>query len=479
MNKKIFMSKYTSSNILKILLKLSTCSSRTVVAAIIILSATQFATAQSGIESPYSRYGVGLLSDRSMGFNKAMAGVAQGFRDGQEINMANPASYSAVDSLTALFDLGMTVSYNNYKLGNLQQHVRNASFDYGAFHFRATKGLGIAVAVVPFSKINYSFSGNPTPVDGTSAFYSSSSYTGKGGLRQAVLGIGWNVYKPLSIGVNAGVLWGDYSHTVATTTTGVSSFPVTKVYSADLITYTLDFGIQYVQKINKNDDITIGGTYTLGHNINKPAYLNITTIGTTDIPETEYKIDDAISLPHSFAVGVTYRHGRQIRVGADYEMQLWSKTRFPQSEEYELATDPVTKEFFTHSTGNLYDRHRAAVGLEYTPDVYARQYIKRISYKLGGYYSTSYAKTDGSELTSKPYEFGLTAGVTLPLANRNLFRSTPKINLSVSWTRTNIPYRSNTSTASNIVLNKLTEDYLRFSVGLTISERWFYKWKVQ
>ena len=68
---------------------------------------TSTAFAQNGINSPYSRYGFGIMTDRAMGFNKAMAGVAQGFRDGQQINTANPASYSAIDSLTALFDLGV------------------------------------------------------------------------------------------------------------------------------------------------------------------------------------------------------------------------------------------------------------------------------------------------------------------------------------------------------------------------------------
>lgn len=434
-------------------------------------------TTMAQTESPYSRYGLGLLSNRSLGFNKAMAGVAQGFRDGQEINMANPASYSAVDSLTALFDLGMTVSYNNYRLGNLRQHIRNAAFDYGAFHFRATKGLGIAVAVVPFSKVNYSLNGNPIPVEGSN-YTATSSFKGTGGLHQAVLGIGWNFLKPISIGVNAGVLWGDYEHSIITTNTAPSSQILSNVYSADILTYTLDLGLQYVQNINKTDNITIGGTYTLGHNIKKPVFMTTSNIGSTDVTATEYRIDDALSLPHSVAVGLTYKHGRKIRVGADYELQMWSKTRFPRNEDYALNHNPETHDQFTPSTGTLYDRHRGAVGIEYTPDVYARQYAKKISYKFGGYYSTSYAKTNDADLIDKPYEFGLTAGVTLPLSNRNLFRSTPKLNLSVSWTRTNIPYLSNLST-SNITQKTLIEDYLRLSVGITISERWFYKWKVQ
>jgi hypothetical protein len=35
------------------------------------------ALAQNGINSPYSRYGFGIQSERAMGFNKGMGGVAQ------------------------------------------------------------------------------------------------------------------------------------------------------------------------------------------------------------------------------------------------------------------------------------------------------------------------------------------------------------------------------------------------------------------
>jgi hypothetical protein len=67
--------------------------------------------------SPYSQYGLGVLADQSLGFNRAMGGVAYGLRDGKFINMQNPASYSAVDSLTMLLDVGVTGQVTNYKEG--------------------------------------------------------------------------------------------------------------------------------------------------------------------------------------------------------------------------------------------------------------------------------------------------------------------------------------------------------------------------
>lgn len=50
------------------------------------MSATVCSYAQNGTNSPYSRYGFGVMNDRSQGFNKGMAGVAQGFRDPTIVN---------------------------------------------------------------------------------------------------------------------------------------------------------------------------------------------------------------------------------------------------------------------------------------------------------------------------------------------------------------------------------------------------------
>ena len=67
-------------------------------------------TAQTnGSNSPYSRYGFGLLNDRAQGFNKGMSGLAYGMRNGKELNAKNPASYSSIDSLSFIFDIGLSL----------------------------------------------------------------------------------------------------------------------------------------------------------------------------------------------------------------------------------------------------------------------------------------------------------------------------------------------------------------------------------
>ena len=60
--------------------------------------------AQNNTNSPYTRYGYGQLADQGSGNSKAMGGIAYGLRDRYQTNFANPASYTAVDSLTFMFE---------------------------------------------------------------------------------------------------------------------------------------------------------------------------------------------------------------------------------------------------------------------------------------------------------------------------------------------------------------------------------------
>ena len=71
--------------------------------------------AQSGTNSPYSQYGLGVLSDQTSGFNRGMNGVGLGFREHNQVNFINPASYSAVDSLSFIFDVGFSGQITNWK----------------------------------------------------------------------------------------------------------------------------------------------------------------------------------------------------------------------------------------------------------------------------------------------------------------------------------------------------------------------------
>ncbi|MBO4673725.1 MAG: hypothetical protein J5616_05195 [Bacteroidaceae bacterium] len=445
--------------------------------------ATTFVTAlhaQNGINSPYSRYGFGIQSERAMGFNKGMGGVAQGFRNGQQINIANPASYSAVDSVTALFDIGISLQNSNHKMGNLQQNIRNTSFDYFAFQFRAFRHVGMTIGLMPITNIKYEFASTSENLEGTENITSSYSFNGDGGLREVIFGTGWNPFKPISIGFNVSYIWGDYTHNMQMAFSENSAFGLKRTYSADISTYNVQAGLQFIQPINKKDKIVLGGTYTLGHNMGNEAYRTTESVASDATgTQTSDTVKNAFHWPTSIAAGITYYHSNTLRIGADFELQRWSGARFP-NQQTGLSGSSLS-DTYTSTTGQLNDRFKIASGLDWTPNPLSSHYFSKCTYKVGGYYSQSYAKADVTGVvTQKPYEVGVSAGISLPIANAHVTsldmrkRNIPRINMSVQWVHTNIPYLN----ASTMQPGKLIENYFKFCLGISFSERWFYKSKL-
>ena len=78
--------------------------------AIALLAMAVMAQAEGSVTSPYSRTGYGILNDNASGIQRSMGGVGYAMQNGRVINAMNPASYSQVDSLTFLWDVGLDLT---------------------------------------------------------------------------------------------------------------------------------------------------------------------------------------------------------------------------------------------------------------------------------------------------------------------------------------------------------------------------------
>ena len=125
--------------------------------AIVLMAMTIAASAQSGTNSPYSYYGLGVLADQSGGFNRGMNGLAQGLREGTQVNFLNPASYSATDSLSLIFDVGMSGQITNYSENGVKKNAKNADFEYATVAFRMAKHLGMSLGILPLTNVGYNY----------------------------------------------------------------------------------------------------------------------------------------------------------------------------------------------------------------------------------------------------------------------------------------------------------------------------------
>lgn len=414
----------------------------------------------NGSNSPYSRYGFGLLSDGGNAFNKGMAGTAYGMRNGAQLNSKNPASYSSIDSLTFLFDFGLTMQNANLSQGGTKTNAKNTSIDYVTAGFRMAKGLGMTVGLVPFSTIGYSTNTSETLEGEKSEYTQYNTYSGDGGLHEAYGGIGWQPFHNLSIGFNAGYLWGTLDHTVLMSFDDSNVNSTRQVYSADIRTYKLDFGLQYVQRINKKNSLTFGLVYGLGHDINRSAqYMNQKVVSSTVESGDTITCPNAFQMPHTFGAGLTWQHNNSLRLGIDYTYQKWSDVKYPTV----VTVDQYGTLGYEAQKGNFKDMSQISVGAEYVPNPEGLKWRQRIRYTAGFSYSTSYVLTD---MGDGPKRYLASMGVSLPIIN--LYNNRTFLNLGLQYEH-----------VKPAMAGMITENYVCLNIGITFNERWFMKWKAE
>lgn len=411
---------------------------------------------QSGAISPYSQYGLGMLADQSLGFNRGMGGTGLAMRQGTLVNPLNPASYSAVDSLTMLFDASLSFQQSNFKENSTSVNARNASFDYAVGLFRIRKNLGVSFGLLPFSDIGYSYSSSSYLNNVIGSI--TEQYTGSGGFHQFYVGAGWRPIKPLSIGFNLSYLWGNYSRSVASTASQTVN-SLSKLYNASVSSYNLSFGLQWSQPLDRKNNLTLGVVSGIGHKLGADATCNIVNLNTSTAVSdtTSFVVRDALELPMSYGVGLAWVYDQKLTLAADYSQQKWGSIDFP-------AYDDSKKQYVLKS-GLLTDRTRMSVGADYVPDPnHQTSYLKHVHFRMGASYTTPYYKLNGHD---GPKELSLTAGLGLPLLNKWNIQGAmrPVLNISAQWVRTSAK-------------DFITDNTFRINIGLTFNERWFAKWRI-
>lgn len=403
--------------------------------------------AQNNTNSPYTRYGYGQMADQTFGNSKAMGGIAYGLRDGSQINPLNPASYTAIDSLTFIFDGGFTLQNTNFSSEGTKMNAKNSSLDYIAMQFRLQKWLAMSIGLLPFSNVGYTVSKVNTNTNSPDA-QNYVTYAGDGGLHQLYVGLGAKVFKNLSLGANVSYFWGDITRQYQVSFLNNSSaYPFSETTGTSIRDYKLDFGAQYTQMFGKKHAFTLGVVFSPKHNLNNDTYIQklktqVTDNGTNVISSNLQDTIVTCGLPNSFGAGLTYVYDKRLTIGVDYSLKKWGSVTY------------------MNERNAFCDVSKISLGAEYLPSYMSRSYLAHIKYRLGAYYTTPYYKINGERACR---EYGVTAGFGLPLPS-----SRSMINVSAQYVR-----------VKGLHTGMIDENTLKLSIGLTFNERWFMKWKVQ
>jgi hypothetical protein len=142
----------------------------------------------------------------------------------------------------------------------------------------------------------------------------------------------------------------------------------------------------------------------------------------------------------SFTLGALLAKNNKWALGIDFAYTDWSGFKSTPNSLFD--------------TGVGKSSYKLSLGGELTPDINnLRSYLSRVTYRLGFYYGVDYVKLYNTSLPC----YGVTAGVSLPF-KRSFSRLNMAIDLGKLGTNTN---------------NLSQQGYVRFTLGITISDRWF------
>ena len=380
--------------------------------------------------SPYSRYGYGILADQSSSVGYAMGGLGYGLRKSTNINPMNPASYSAVDSLTFLFDMGVDFQFVNLKENGNKQSGHNGNIKNINMLFPVGKGLAFSAGILPVSYVGYDYGISYNPQHSLAQI----NYSGKGGFHQVYGGIAYK-YNDFSIGANIGYLFGNLEYYTTAYPDGGTAGVVRDsiiIRSHDLI-YSL--GVQQIVPMNEDMRLVLGAVYTPKLKMTARG-TQTQWVGSTSI-KNEITPANSYEMAQSLGIGASVVKGEKLTIGADVLWENWAAAKV------------------NDATDTLNNRLKYTVGTEFVPDARSRNLFKRMQYRLGGYYSNSYITTNaGSEYN----EFGLRLGFGIPVINKSV------VHISFDYTK-----------LTPTITNALSEDYFKITLNYTFNEIWFRK----
>lgn len=387
--------------------------------------------AQNATSSPSSRFGYGELNDNLPGAYRAMGGVGTGMRSNKAINPAQPASYTACDSLTFMFDIAGSFLYTNYGDANGQTNKLNGNLEYITMQFPLWRRyVAMSVGVTPYSAVGYGFTLSDSIKQGDEYVYNhTKAYGGTGGFTQVYGGLSVNICDWFALGANVYYMFGETTQSRALTFTDASMHAVEQGDYLRVSSLRLRYGAQLFHTFGKHT-VVLGGMFENKQRFSRCEYKQIET-NTADTVST---MDAGFEMPMVYGAGLSYGYDNRLTVGVDYLCQDWSNVLYFNRQD------------------ELNIRHRWALGMEYRHDPTSRKFVDRMYWRLGANYATSYTNKYNQPTLA------LTMGFGFPLRTIGTV-----VNTTFEYGR------------RGFAEAPLNENYLKFTVNASIAEHWFFK----
>jgi hypothetical protein len=391
---------------------------------------------------PYSKYGIGALENSSGIALQGMGDISTAYRNDYIMNTDNPASYASLKLTT--YEGGIRASMNSLSSGNLSYNTGTVGLAYMSLGIPIGKKAGICIGMRQVSNVFY----NSADTSYSAWGKTQGLYSGSGSLNFLYLGVSYRLFDALSVGVNAGYLFGQIRNSVVLNNIDT----ITNVYNSDFSRFNnigglyWKAGLLYEKRIKKNIDLRIGATFTMKQNIKNTLteyWTSNYSLADSIILDTAYRApstDGKIVMPMSYTLGIQLAKMDNWNVGIEYAATHWTQyTNFGNPD-------------------SLTDAYKIAIGGEILPSAgNTRNYWSRVSYRAGLYFGRDNIYLNGVYQNF----YGFTLGASMPFK-----RTFSHIHAAIDI--------GTTGKSDNGLIK---QDYFRLLLGFTFNDKWFVKRK--
>ena len=389
-------------------------------------------SAQNMTSSPYSRYAYGDMNENVPTAFRAMGGVGFGMRNNKAINPAQPASYTSMDSLTFMFDIAGGVNWSRYTDAGGMKNKANGNLEYVTLQFPIWKRwIAMSVGLLPYSSVGYDIALSDSTANGD--YHFTKTFSGEGNISQVYGGLSFNICNWFALGANVYYMWGDLNRLRALTFTEAGMNTTIQDELLSVSDVRVRAGAQFFHTFGDHT-FNVGAVFEPQMKLNS-ALVVIETQTDDSIPIFQ----DGWDLPMVWGVGASYNWANRLTIGFDYERQCMASARYngaPGSES------------------GLQDRSRYALGVEYRHNPMGRKYVERMLWRAGLSVQNEYLVSIGAP------KITASIGIGFPLWSIGSV-----INTTIEYSHRGTPAG-------------LEDNALRFTIGASIAENWFFKRKL-
>lgn len=399
--------------------------------------------------SPFTTYGIGERYGNQLIHNQG-SGIGISQPQYWYLNNQNPALL--VFNTLTVFQIGAVGESRTLKGDTLNEKNTGGNLNYivTAFPVKVNKWT-TSIGLMPYTDVNFGFQYADYVRDQSNAIVDTlvTSETGAGGLTQVYWSNGVRLTKDISVGLKAAYLFGPisnvYSNVLTTTPNQGASYLVNIEDKTNYHGANFGLGFSFSRdSLGRRQDrrFSVGVVYNFATDLTAKTKSKIyrTTLAGDTIERYNLTNDNGKThLPDEFSVGVSYSRGLRWSFGTEFSYQNW--TSFKSLGEGDQG---------------LGKSWRVGAGGEYTMDPLALEnYLKRITFRLGGTYEQYPFKANNNTVK----DLGVNFGFSLPTG-----RSSMDFGLKVGK-------------RGNKKDNILEESYFKLFFGITFNDQWFIRRK--